>query len=161
MTELVDLPEPRADGAPYRIAVVCLGNICRSPMAAAVLRRALAQAGLDDVVVDSAGTAGYHVGDPADPRARATLRRRGYDDTHTARCFQASDFATTDLVLAMDAANVRDLRRLAPTPEDAAKVRLLRGEGDVPDPYYDDTFDEALDLIEAAVPLVVEELRAR
>jgi protein-tyrosine phosphatase len=142
--------------------VVCLGNICRSPMAAAVLRRAVADAGLDDVVeVGSAGTAGYHVGDPADPRARATLRQRGYDDTHTARCFSAADFATTDLVLAMDGANVRDLRRLAPTDEDAAKVVLLRGVGEVPDPYYDDTFEGALDLIEAAVPAVVEELRRR
>lgn len=131
-------------------------------MAAAVLRRAVADAGLDDVVViDSAGTAGYHVGDPADPRAQATLRRRGYDDTHTARCFAAADFATTDLVLAMDAANVADLRRLAPTEADAAKVVLLRGTGEVPDPYYDDTFDEALDLIEAAVPAVVAELRRR
>jgi protein-tyrosine phosphatase len=131
-------------------------------MAAAVLRHAVAEAGLSDVVeVDSAGTAGYHVGDDADPRARAALRRRGYDDAHTARRFVASDFADVDLVLAMDAANVEDLRRLAPTPEAAAKVRLLRGEGEVPDPYYDDTFDEALDLIEAAVPLIVEELRHR
>ena len=142
--------------------MVCLGNICRSPMAAAVLRRAVAEAGLDDVVeVGSAGTAGYHVGDPADPRARATLRRRGYDDAHTARRFQASDFATTDLVLAMDDANVADLRRLAPDAEGAAKVVLLRGTGEVPDPYHDDTFDEALDLIEAAVPAVIAELRRR
>lgn len=145
-----------------RVAVVCLGNICRSPMAAAVLRQALAEAGLADAVeVTSAGTAGYHVGDPADPRARAALRRRGYDDTHTARCLTAADLAAADLVLAMDAANVRDLRRLAATPEDAAKVRLLRGEGEVPDPYHDDTFDQALDLIEAAVPLIVDELRTR
>lgn len=142
--------------------MVCLGNICRSPMAAAVLRRAVADAGLDDVVeVVSAGTAGYHVGDPADPRARATLRRRGYDDSHTARCFQATDFATTDLVLAMDEANLADLQRLAPTPADAEKVVLLRGTGEVPDPYHDDSFDEALDLIEAAVPVVVAELRTR
>lgn len=143
-----------------RVAVVCLGNICRSPMAAAVLRHAVAEAGLTDAVeVVSAGTAGYHVGDPADPRARAALRRRGYDDAHTARRFAAEDFAAVDLVLAMDGANVDDLRRLAPTPEDAAKVRLLRGEGEVPDPYYDDSFEAALDLIEAAVPLIVDELR--
>jgi len=141
---------------------VCLGNICRSPMAAAALRRAVVDAGLDDVVeVDSAGTAGYHVGDPADHRARATLRSRGLDDAHTARRFEASDFATTDLVLAMDGANLADLQRLAPTLADADKVVLLRGTGDVPDPYYDDTFDEALDLIEAALPAVIAELRRR
>jgi protein-tyrosine phosphatase len=145
-----------------KVAVVCLGNICRSPMAAAALRRAVDEAGLAGAVeVDSAGTAGYHVGNPADPRARAALRRRGYDDAHTARCFQASDFAGTDLVLAMDAANLADLQRLAPTLDDADKVVLLRGTGDVPDPYYDDTFDEALDLIEAALPALIADLRSR
>jgi protein-tyrosine phosphatase len=131
-------------------------------MAAAVLRHAVAEAGLaDEVEVVSAGTAGYHVGAAADPRARAALRRRGYDDTHTARRFAAEDFADVDLVLAMDDGNVDDLLALAPDLDAAAKVRLLRGEGEVPDPYYDDTFDEALDLIEAAVPAIVEELRRR
>jgi protein-tyrosine phosphatase len=119
-------------------------------MAAAVLRAGLADAGLGDVVdVSSAGTGSYHVGDPADPRARAALRRRGYDDAHVARWFRAEDFAEVDLVLAMDEANVRDLRRIAPTEADAAKVELLRGVGEVPDPYYDDSFEQALDLIEA------------
>jgi protein-tyrosine phosphatase len=145
-----------------KVSVVCLGNICRSPMAAAVLRHAVAEAGLDDVVeVDSAGTAGYHVGDPADPRARAALRRRGYDDTHTARRFAATDFAGTDRVYAMDAANLADLQRLAPAPDDAERVVLLRGTGEVPDPYYDDSFDRALDLIEAAVPAIIADLRAQ
>ncbi len=145
-----------------KVAVVCLGNICRSPMAAAVLRHALAEAGLaDEVEVVSGGTAGYHVGDPADRRARATLRSRGYDDAHTANRFTAADFADVDLVLAMDDANRADLVRIAPTPADAAKVRLFRGEGEVPDPYYDDTFEQALDLIEAAVPAIVAELRSR
>lgn len=149
-------------GRPTRVAVVCLGNICRSPMAAAVLRRAVDEAGLADVVeVTSAGTAGYHEGEPADPRARAALRRRAYDDAHSARRFTAADLAEADLVLAMDEANLADLRRLARSPAEADKVRLLRGDGEVPDPYYDDSFERALDLIEAAVPALVDELRSR
>lgn len=144
-----------------RVAVVCLGNICRSPMGAAVLRHALDEAGLDEVEVVSAGTAGYHVGDPADPRARATLRSRGYDDAHSARRFTAADFADVDLVLAMDEANKSELLAMTGSAVDAGKVRLFRGDGEVPDPYYDDTFEQALDLIEAAVPAIVEELRTR
>lgn len=145
-----------------KVSVVCLGNICRSPMAAAVLRQVVADIGLADVVeVDSAGTARYNIGNAADPRDRAALRRRGYDDTHTARCFQATDFADADRVYAMDGANLADLQRLAPTPDDAAKVVLLRGQGEVPDPYDDDSFDEALDLIEAAVPAIIADLRTQ
>lgn len=145
-----------------RVAVVCLGNICRSPMGAAVLRQAIDEAGLGEAVeVVSAGTAGYHVGDPADPRARAALRARGYDDTHTARRFTAADFATVDLVLAMDESNETDLQVMAPSVLDLAKVRLFRGDGEVPDPYYDDSFSRALDLIEEAVPAIVRELSRR
>ena len=87
-----ELPFPRESGAPYRVCLVCLGNICRSPMAEAVLRAELAAAGLDRaVVVDSAGTGDWHVGGPMDPGARSALARRGYDGSaHRARQFQAS-----------------------------------------------------------------------
>ena len=143
-----------------RIAVVCLGNICRSPMAAAVLRHKLAEAGLaDEVTVSSAGTGDWHIGAGADRRARAALRRRGYDDTHTARQFQRADFDEHDLVLGMDAANLRDLRRMAP---EGAQVRLFDTD-EVPDPYYGDArdFDAALDQIEAAADALIAELRAQ
>src|SRR5208282_6096011 len=110
-----ELPSPREPGAPYRVCLVCLGNICRSPMAETVLRAALADAGLEDeVVVDSAGTGDWHIGQPMDAGARAALARRGYDGSaHRARQIQASWLAQRDLILAMDARNLTDLRRMA------------------------------------------------
>jgi protein-tyrosine phosphatase len=143
-----------------RIAVVCLGNICRSPMAAAVLRHKLDEAGLGgQVTVNSAGTGDWHVGAAADRRARAALRARGYDDTHTARQFVRTDFAEHDLVLGMDGTNIRDLRRMAP---EGAQVRLF-DTVDVPDPYYGDEkdFNAALDQIEKAADALIAELRAQ
>ncbi|MEU6928004.1 low molecular weight protein-tyrosine-phosphatase [Streptomyces sp. NPDC046385] len=144
----------------YRVCFVCTGNICRSPMAEHVFRARVAEAGLADaVVVDSAGTGGWHEGDGADPRTVAVLEEHGYGSAHAARRFRASWFPALDLVIALDEGHLRELRRLAPTPEDAAKIRLLRSydpgagtELDVPDPYYGgrDGFEECLDMVEAA-----------
>jgi protein-tyrosine phosphatase len=138
-------------------------------MAAAVLREKLREAGLaGDVEVDSAGTGDWHIGHGADRRARAALKARGYPQEHTARQFVHGWFAERDLVLAMDAANLRDLRRLAPDADTADRVRLLRsydpdarGDLDVPDPYYGgrDGFEHVLDLLERACDGLVEELR--
>jgi protein-tyrosine phosphatase len=145
---------------PYRIVFVCLGNICRSPMAESVLADRLARRGLArDVEVTSAGTGGWHVGNGADRRAVTALNGRGYRTAHRARQFRSADFVDFDLVVALDEDNERDLRRLAPDAHEAAKIRLLRSfdpaaDGDVtiPDPYYGspEDFEEALDLIEAA-----------
>ncbi|MFC8517567.1 low molecular weight protein-tyrosine-phosphatase [Streptomyces sp. NPDC057257] len=144
----------------YRVCFVCTGNICRSPMAESVFRARVAEAGLDDrVEVDSAGTGGWHEGDGADPRTVSVLEANGYDGTHTARQFQPSWFARLDLVVALDTGHLKALRRLAPAPEDAAKVQLLRSfdpvagdDLDVPDPYYGgmDGFEECLEMVEAA-----------
>ncbi|REK89076.1 low molecular weight phosphotyrosine protein phosphatase [Streptomyces inhibens] len=113
--------------APYRICFVCTGNICRSPMAESVFRARLAEDGLDGLVeVDSAGTGGWNEGDGADPRTVAVLRAGGYEHAHTARQFQASWFSHLDLVIALDSGHLHELRRLAPTAQNAAKVRLLR-----------------------------------
>jgi protein-tyrosine phosphatase len=162
----VSVPEVR--GLPYRVCLVCLGNICRSPMAAVVLASRVADAGLP-VVVDSAGTGSWHVGDPADHRALAALRRAGYDgDAHRARQFDRTWFDERDLVLALDEANLADLRLLAPDEQARARVRLLRSfdphAGDdraVPDPYWgDDTdFDDVLALVERSVAGLVDALR--
>ena len=145
---------------PFRVCFVCTGNICRSPMAESVFRARVAEAGLDALVeVDSAGTGGWHEGDGADSRTVSVLDENGYDSEHTARQFQPSWFSRLDLVIALDSGHLKVLRRLAPTEEDAAKVRLLRsydpsagGALDVPDPYYGDLdgFEECLAMVEAA-----------
>jgi protein-tyrosine phosphatase len=145
----------------YRVCFVCTGNICRSPMAEIVFRARVAEAGLDELVeVDSAGTGGWHEGDGADPRTVAVLEDNGYAGDHTARQFRSSWFSRLDLVIALDSGHLGALRRLAPTEQDAEKVRLLRSydpaaredDLDVPDPYYGglDGFEECLEMVEAA-----------
>ncbi|MFI9755455.1 low molecular weight protein-tyrosine-phosphatase [Streptomyces collinus] len=144
----------------YRVCFVCTGNICRSPMAEIVFRARVSEAGLDELVeVDSAGTGGWHEGDGADPRTVAVLEDNGYAGGHTARQFQPSWFSRLDLVIALDSGHLGALRRLAPTEQDARKVRLLRSydpaagdDLDVPDPYYGGTdgFEECLEMVEAA-----------
>ncbi|MFE9629107.1 low molecular weight protein-tyrosine-phosphatase [Streptomyces sp. NPDC006527] len=144
----------------YRVCFVCTGNICRSPMAESVFRARVAEAGLAGLVeVDSAGTGDWHVGEGADPRTVTVLEQNGYAVAHTARMFERSWFDRLDLVIALDAGHLRALRRLAPTDEDARKVRLLRAfdaaagdDLDVPDPYYGARggFEECLEMVERA-----------
>ncbi|WP_405506348.1 low molecular weight protein-tyrosine-phosphatase [Streptomyces purpurascens] len=154
----------------YRVCFVCTGNICRSPIAEVVFRARVAEAGLDSLVeVDSAGTGGWHEGDGADPRTVAVLEENGYATGHTARQFQPSWFSRLDLVVALDSGHLGALRRLAPTEEDARKVRLLRSydpaagaDLDVPDPYYGgaDGFEECLEMVEAASTGLLAAVRA-
>jgi protein-tyrosine phosphatase len=163
-----DLPSPRRTDAPYRIAVVCLGNICRSPMADVVLQARLADAGLaDEVEVDSFGTGGWHVGRTMDDRAAATLASAGLDPTrHRARQVDGGLGAAYDLVLAMDRANHDDLDGLGVPAE---RLRLFRhfdpdpDDGEVPDPYYggDDGFAAVLAMVERTADVLVEALRHR
>jgi protein-tyrosine phosphatase len=146
-----------------RVLMVCLGNICRSPTAEAVLRHQLAAAGLGDrVEVDSAGTGGWHIGDPPDARSQRHAARRGYDlSTLRARRVAEDDFHRFDLILAMDADNLADLRRIAPAVH-RAEVRLF-AEIEVPDPYSGGAagFERVLDLAEAAGTAWVEDLSRR
>jgi protein-tyrosine phosphatase len=129
------------------VLFVCLGNICRSPLAEAVFSDLVHQEGFGGRIgIDSAGTTGYHRGELADPRSRACARRHGLEITHRARMVVPSDFDVFDLLVAMDGENAAELRRLAPTVAARRKVRLLRewdpaGTGDVPDPYYGDEGD--------------------
>lgn len=152
---------------PYRVTFVCTGNICRSPMAEHVLRRHAEEAGLD-VAVDSSGTGGWHAGDGADRRTVRVLRRHGYSSEHSARQFQPEWFDRYDLVVALDRGHLRDLSALARDERDRAKIRLLRSFDpaagsalDVPDPYYDGEpeFEEVREMIEAAVPGMLEHVR--
>jgi protein-tyrosine phosphatase len=141
-----------------RLLFVCLGNICRSPTAEGVMRHLLAERGLTgQVEVDSAGTGGWHVGSPPDPRSTEAAARRGIALSGAARQVTRRDFADFDLLLAMDRSNLRDLMAVAP-PGSADKVRLL-ADVEVPDPYFgDDGFDLVLDIVTAACERLLDEL---
>ncbi len=144
-----------------RVCFVCLGNICRSPTAEAVMshRLGVTDAGVH-VEVESAGTGDWHVGHPPDGRAREEAARHGVAMGGVARQFTVDDFDRFDLVLAMDASNLEALRRIAPTGEAAGKVHLLReydpeahGDLDVPDPYFGGArgFAEVFDMVDRSV----------
>jgi protein-tyrosine phosphatase len=153
-----------------RILFVCMGNICRSPTAEGVMRRLLEDAELADrVEVESAGTGGWHVGEPPDERATLAARRRGVTLEGAAQQVRPADFRRFDLLIALDRSNLRELLALAPDEDAAEKVRLLRefdpaadGDLDVPDPYYggDRGFETVLDMVEAACRGLIDELRA-
>jgi protein-tyrosine phosphatase len=152
------------------VCFVCLGNICRSPIAEAILLEQVRRAGLSAAIdVDSAGTGDWHVGEPPDPRAIQAAAQRGYDLTAlSARQFEDSDFARFDWILAMDHQNLADLRKRCP-PQHADKVSLLMGFGAagavqaVPDPYFGgaDGFETTLNLCEQACTGLMAALRAR
>ena len=162
---------------PYRVTVVCTGNICRSPMGELVLRERFEKAGLGDQVrIDSAGTHAWEVGNPADPRTLAVLARNGHDDVggreHVARKFEASWLQELDLVLAADAGHQRELNRLARTEEQRAKIRLFRsfdptaertGDLEMVDPWYgdDSSFDQTYAEVVAAADGIVDHVRHR
>lgn len=149
------------------ILFVCLGNICRSPAANGVMLKMAAEADLH-VSVDSAGIGSWHVGQLPDPRMRACGKRHGYDFNHHARQVCKADFDNFDLIFGMDAQNIADLRRLAPSAEAAKKIRLMadyltdhQGQRSIPDPYYGDDadFDFALELIEDASRQIIKQLQ--
>ena len=154
-----------------RILFVCMGNICRSPTAEGVMRRVLDEAGLaESVEVESAGTGGWHAGEPPDERATLAARRRGITLAGAARQVRAADFRDFDLLIAMDRGNLRELLAVARDEEAAEKVRLLRefdpassGDLDVPDPYYggDRGFETVLDMVEAACRGLLDEIAER
>ena len=145
-----------------RILFVCMGNICRSPTAEGVMRRLIADEGLD-IEVDSAGTGGWHAGEPPDERATVAAQRRGVTLEGAARQVKEADFRRFDLLVAMDRGNLRDLLDLAPDDEARDKVRLLVPDADVPDPYYggDRGFETVLDMVESACRELLDELRER
>ncbi|OOC11370.1 MULTISPECIES: low molecular weight protein-tyrosine-phosphatase [Thioalkalivibrio] len=142
-----------------RVLMVCMGNICRSPMAHGVLEQRLRERGLENVIeVDSAGTHGYHIGSGPDPRARDEARGRGYDISHLrARQLEREDFDEFDYILVMDEANERIARQLQGKDTRARLQRfpeyaVNRPETEVPDPYYGggEGFVHVMDLVEAA-----------
>ncbi len=160
--------------APYRVTVICTGNICRSPMGEIVLRQMLDDADLgDQVEVSSSGLAGWHIGDGADRRLLRLLRERGYDGSeHRARQFTPGWFAQLDLVLAADQGHLKALRGMAHDPADRDKIHLMREFDpeavaadtlDIDDPYYGtfEDFERCLAEVEAAAKGVVEHIQTQ
>ena len=150
-----------AEKKPVRVLFVCLGNICRSPAAEGVMLGEIALNGDSNRwTVDSAGTGNYHIGQLPDNRMRIHARRRGYDLTHRCRQVRESDFDDFDIIIGMDAQNLRNLRHMAPTPEGMDKIvgmaeffsHATRYDS-VPDPYYEgpEGFELVLDLLQGAV----------
>jgi protein-tyrosine phosphatase len=145
-----------------RVLLVCLGNICRSPLAESALRRALEAAGVADVEVDSAGTAVWCPGEAPDVRMAAAAREFGLDLRGAARQVTVEDFATADLLVAMDRRNLAELQRLAPDDPARARIRLYLDEAEVPDPFLGEaTFAEVAQLTIAAADKLATSLRER
>lgn len=156
---------------PIRVLFVCLGNICRSPAAEGIMRAVCdRRPDAGRWIIDSAGTGNYHTGDLPDRRMRVHARRRGYELTHRARQIRVTDFEDFDVIVAMDNANERDLRRLAPTLADEAKivrmgdyVTLATRYDHIPDPYYEgaEGFELVLDLLEDGCANLAQKLAER
>lgn len=149
---------------PLRLLIVCLGNICRSPMAEGALRARLQAAGLcNDILVDSAGTGAWHAGDPSDARTIATAARHGVDISDLrARQLRADDFTRFDWLLCADRNNLRDVSALAPAQGRARTALLLPWAGlsdpaDIPDPYTGGAadFERVWQLVDAAAAAIV------
>ncbi|MDJ0776232.1 MAG: low molecular weight protein-tyrosine-phosphatase [Gammaproteobacteria bacterium] len=158
-----------SDIQPVRVLFVCMGNICRSPTAHGIFEALVASHGLQArIQVDSAGTHGYHVGTPPDPRAQATARARGVDlSTQRARRFESRDFLEFDYVIGMDRGNLADMLALRPDNPRAEASLMLDfadevGEMEVPDPYYGDAgFERVYDLIDSAATGLLSRIRER
>lgn len=139
--------------------MVCLGNICRSPLAEGILKSKLP---LDRFRIDSAGTAAYHIGNSPDIRSIAVAAENGIDISHQkARKFLQDDFDRFDKIFVMDRSNLDNIMQMALTPDDLNKVALLLGEEEVPDPYYENEngFKKVFDLIDRACDQLSEELQ--
>jgi len=146
-----------------RILMVCLGNICRSPLAEGILQSKVSA----DVEVDSAGTAAYHIGELPDSRSIAVAKKYGIDLTNQrARKFTVNDFDTFDLIYAMDERNYQDILTLARNTEDKLKVKLILNEVDlnsnksVPDPYYGGSngFENVYQLLDEACQIIANKI---
>ncbi|MCK0159834.1 low molecular weight protein-tyrosine-phosphatase [Allomuricauda sp. F6463D] len=146
-----------------KVLMVCLGNICRSPLAEGILQSKVDQ---DDVLVDSAGTAGYHIGNPPDKRSIAVAQKYGLNiKNQKCRKFSKKDFTEFDHIYVMDRSNFSDIASLAENQEQANKVKLLLSEAEmdireVPDPYYGGTdgFENVYQMIDTACEAIAKKL---
>lgn len=144
---------------PMKILMVCLGNICRSPLAEGIMQHLVKEDGLD-WQIDSAGTGNWHVGEGPDRRSTRTAHNHGVDiSKQVCRQFSKNDFNEFDLILVMDRNNLSHVLSMAPDKQAATKVKLLLGNKEVPDPYYDDNqFEPVFGLIEQGCRDIIKQL---
>jgi low molecular weight protein-tyrosine phosphatase len=144
-----------------KLLMVCLGNICRSPLAEGIMQHLSDEKGLG-WKIDSAGTGGWHVGEGPDRRSVRTARNHGIDiSKQVCRQFRQQDFDDFDHIYVMDKYNLADVLAIAPDEESASKVKLLLGNQEVPDPYYDDSqFEPVFELIEGGCKDIIEKLHS-
>lgn len=153
-----------------RLLFVCMGNICRSPSAEAVMKKVVEDAGLQDrIEIDSAGTIGYHAGEPADSRMRAHASRRGYRLDSISRRVETEDFYNFDMMIGMDDHNMSELKRKAPDWDSVQKIHKMTDfstnhlHDHVPDPYYggDSGFELVLDILEDCCEGLLDYLKTK
>lgn len=150
----------------YKVLFVCLGNICRSPLAHAVFE-SMAKAEGENLFVESCGTGSWHTGDPADSRMRQTAKSHSVTIDHLARRFQPSDLDEYDLIIPMDQSNLNDLERYI-RPEQREKIHLLRewdpeGPGEVPDPWFGgpEGFETVYTIVERSCRVLLEDVKSK
>ena len=153
------------------ISFVCLGNICRSPLAQGVFQNLVNQKQLEQkIIVTSAGTGGWHIGDLPDERMRRTAQSNGIQLESRARQFQSADFNRFNLILAMDHSNLARLEEIAPSNLSPEKLMLFRsfdpecnGNQDVPDPYYGGAkgFEEVYSMVKRTCPPLLDYIKSR
>lgn len=142
----------------HKILMVCLGNICRSPLAEGIMRSKLG----GQILIDSAGTGDWHAGEHPDRRAIAVAKNHGVDISKLrARQVSESDFDEFDLIFAMDASNFRNLQNLTSDTDQKSKIKMILGDSDVPDPYWGDAadFENVFQLLNAAIDEVIEQFQ--
>lgn len=153
-----------------KILFVCLGNICRSPLAEAVFKHKVKEKGLEHLFeIDSCGTGNYHIGDPPDPRTISNARKNGVVIEHLGRQLRDDDLAYFDVILAMDNKNLKSIHSLRSAEEYLHKVKLMREfdpsekGGEVPDPYYGEEkhFQEVFEILDRTAAALLEELVAQ
>ncbi len=151
-----------------KILFVCLGNICRSPLAAAIFNHKVKEQKLDHLLQsDSCGTANYHIGGAADDRSIAVARKHGIEILHVVRQLTTDDLAGFDHIIAMDKNNLANIKRLPSDKENYNKVKLMReydpqGLGDVPDPYYgtEKDFREVYEILDRSMDVLIGDLKS-